>query len=201
VKPFTRVPIGKMERVRGYTRAGVRKAIMMGLIAVMATVFGVSSLIISGCTDQAHQQQFEQQGQMVDETKKVISESGEIKMEDIDTAREPLPPTDLGKREEYLRQKRLEEAYARIDKLEGGTGRIYGTPSWQQREPIHKLRIGMSDYEVRDLLSTEGTLDINRSVGAWGVHEQWVYRATPITLGIYYLYFQNGVLTSWQQTR
>jgi len=33
------------ERVRGYTRAGVRKAIMMGLIAVMATVFGVSPLV------------------------------------------------------------------------------------------------------------------------------------------------------------
>jgi hypothetical protein len=31
-----------MESVRDYTRAGVKKAIMIGLIAVMATVFGVS---------------------------------------------------------------------------------------------------------------------------------------------------------------
>jgi hypothetical protein len=34
-----------MERVRGYTKVGVRKAIMIGLIAVMATVFGVSPLL------------------------------------------------------------------------------------------------------------------------------------------------------------
>ena len=33
--------------------------------------------------------------------------------------------------------------------------------------------------------------DINRSVGSWGVHEQWVY-------GDEYLYFENGKLTSWQ---
>ena len=31
----------------------------------------------------------------------------------------------------------------------------------------------------------------NRSVGAWGVHEQWVYSN-------YILYFENGILTSWQ---
>ena len=33
--------------------------------------------------------------------------------------------------------------------------------------------------------------DINRSVGPWGVHEQWVY-------GYKYLYFEDGSLTSWQ---
>ena len=33
--------------------------------------------------------------------------------------------------------------------------------------------------------------DINRTVGSWGVHEQWIYSS-------YYLYFENGVLTSWQ---
>ena len=33
--------------------------------------------------------------------------------------------------------------------------------------------------------------DVNRSVGSWGVHEQWVY-------GSSYLYFENGVLTGWQ---
>lgn len=34
--------------------------------------------------------------------------------------------------------------------------------------------------------------DINRSVGSWGVHEQWVYGDRV------YLYFENGKLTSWQ---
>jgi hypothetical protein len=33
----------------------------------------------------------------------------------------------------------------------------------------------------------------NRSIGAWGVHEQWVYQYARI-----YLYFENGKLTSWQ---
>ena len=33
--------------------------------------------------------------------------------------------------------------------------------------------------------------DINRSVGSWGTHEQWVYDGE-------YLYFENGKLTSWQ---
>jgi len=33
----------------------------------------------------------------------------------------------------------------------------------------------------------------NKSVGRWGVHEQWVYYAS-------YLYFENGKLTSYQKT-
>lgn len=34
--------------------------------------------------------------------------------------------------------------------------------------------------------------DKNRTVGSWGVHEQWVYGNNL------YLYFENGKLTSWQ---
>ena len=33
--------------------------------------------------------------------------------------------------------------------------------------------------------------DINRSVGSWGIHEQWVYKNL-------YLYFENGKLKSYQ---
>jgi len=33
----------------------------------------------------------------------------------------------------------------------------------------------------------------NKSVGSWGIHEQWVY------YGDRYLYFENGKLTSWQE--
>lgn len=36
----------------------------------------------------------------------------------------------------------------------------------------------------------------SRSVGSWGVHEQWVYRLSDYNT--YYLYFDNGILTSWQ---
>jgi hypothetical protein len=38
--------------------------------------------------------------------------------------------------------------------------------------------------------------DINRSVGSWGVHEQWVY-GTDIS-HTKYLYFENGILKSYQ---
>lgn len=34
--------------------------------------------------------------------------------------------------------------------------------------------------------------DINRSVGSWGVHEQWIY------YGDKYVYIENGKLASWQ---
>ena len=33
--------------------------------------------------------------------------------------------------------------------------------------------------------------DINRTVGSWGIHEQWVY-------GKKYFYFENGKMTSFQ---
>lgn len=35
--------------------------------------------------------------------------------------------------------------------------------------------------------------DINKTVGSWRVHEQWVYPEEG-----YYLYFENGILTAWQ---
>lgn len=54
--------------------------------------------------------------------------------------------------------------------------------------------IGMNKDEV--IMSWGFPRDINKSVGSWGVHEQWVYRTYDyITLG--YFYFENGVLTSW----
>ena len=33
--------------------------------------------------------------------------------------------------------------------------------------------------------------DINRTVGSFGVHEQWIYGDT-------FVYFEDGKLTSWQ---
>lgn len=44
--------------------------------------------------------------------------------------------------------------------------------------------------------------DINRSVGNWGVHEQWIYggycRVTKTYTTATYLYFENGILTAYQ---
>lgn len=49
--------------------------------------------------------------------------------------------------------------------------------------------IGMSKEMVRASLGEP--IDVNRSVGSWGTHEQWVYDAL-------YVYVENGIVTSWQ---
>jgi hypothetical protein len=55
-----------------------------------------------------------------------------------------------------------------------------------------KIRIGMTDEQVRMAWGKPET--INRSVGSWGTHEQWVYGRT-------YLYLENGFLKSYQDSR
>ncbi|MDD5108867.1 MAG: hypothetical protein PHC29_05095 [Candidatus Omnitrophica bacterium] len=52
-----------------------------------------------------------------------------------------------------------------------------------------KIRIGMAKEEV--LLSWGKPGDINRTVTQYSTHEQWVYSKQ-------YLYFENGILTTWQ---
>lgn len=39
--------------------------------------------------------------------------------------------------------------------------------------------------------------DINESVGSWGVHRQWVYRACT-GCKAQYVYTENGKVASWQ---
>ncbi|MHB8983782.1 MAG: hypothetical protein ACYC4E_00310, partial [Carboxydocellales bacterium] len=57
-----------------------------------------------------------------------------------------------------------------------------------------QVLIGMNPTQV--MLSWGKPDDINRTVGSWGVHEQWVYRYGDFEAN--YLYFRNGKLTSWQ---
>ena len=60
-----------------------------------------------------------------------------------------------------------------------------------------KISIGMTEEQVRASWGTP--YDINRSVGSWGEHEQWVYVTFEGRWRSYqYLYFENGRLTSWQ---
>ena len=60
--------------------------------------------------------------------------------------------------------------------------------SWyKENEKI--VKIGMPQWVV--LYKWGSPKDINRSVGSWGIHEQWVY-------GNNYLYFEGGILTSFQ---
>ncbi|KAF0236686.1 MAG: hypothetical protein FD181_2590 [Prolixibacteraceae bacterium] len=53
-----------------------------------------------------------------------------------------------------------------------------------------KIWLGMTDKMAKE--SWGNPKDINRSIGSWGAHEQWIYYDT-------YLYFENGKLTSWQE--
>ena len=50
--------------------------------------------------------------------------------------------------------------------------------------------IGMTDEMAR--LSLGYPKDVNRTVGSWGTHEQWVYSMDLM------LYFENGILKSYQ---
>jgi len=52
-----------------------------------------------------------------------------------------------------------------------------------------EVRLGYTPDELRCARGTPR--DINRSVGRYGVREQWVYRAQNF-------YFEDGVLSSWQ---
>ncbi len=55
---------------------------------------------------------------------------------------------------------------------------------------LRKIRRGMTKKQAE--ASWGYPDDINKTVGSWGVHEQWVYP------NYQYLYFENGTLTSWQ---
>ncbi|MBB1075333.1 hypothetical protein HUU62_13020 [Rhodoferax sp. 4810] len=54
------------------------------------------------------------------------------------------------------------------------------------------VKIGMTTKQVIEKTSWGRPESVNRSVGNWGVDEQWVYG------GGNYLYFRNGRLTSYQ---
>ena len=53
--------------------------------------------------------------------------------------------------------------------------------------------IGWTEDMIRESLGIP--YDINRSVGSWGVHEQWIYRMDYKTI---YIYFENGKVRSFQ---
>ncbi len=52
--------------------------------------------------------------------------------------------------------------------------------------------LGMTTEQIR--ASWGSPEDINRTVGSWGVHEQWVYHSPYGP----YVYIEDGVVTSWQ---
>jgi len=67
----------------------------------------------------------------------------------------------------------------------------------QQKALLHskEITLGMTEEQAVDLLGLPQ--DKNRSVGSWGVHEQWVFKKKKHNHDTY-LYFENGILTSYQ---
>lgn len=59
-----------------------------------------------------------------------------------------------------------------------------------------KIFIGMTREQV--LASCGRPRDINRTVGSWGVDEQWIYGYSSNFNDRVYLYFENDILTSYQ---
>jgi len=101
--------------------------------------------------------------------------------------------------------------YSRLPVPEKYGARQYKDLNKQQKREFLKYEKGYSDSTINNILNgtvrigmTEEQViyswgrpdDINRSVGSWGVDEQWIYRRGDIKSQ--YLYFENGKLTSWQ---
>jgi hypothetical protein len=72
------------------------------------------------------------------------------------------------------------------------------SPEIKDKIKNHEISIGMNEYQV--LASwIEARFKKNRSVGSWGVHEQWVFEGNRYkNYRTTYLYFENGILTSYQ---
>lgn len=86
----------------------------------------------------------------------------------------------------------------------GGTAMAVSRPASPDKKESFcnnlELKIGMKDSDI--FLCFRPTVT-NRSVGSYGVHEQWVYRKGAFRSSKHpsydiYLYFENGVLTSFQ---
>ncbi len=83
------------------------------------------------------------------------------------------------------------------------------TPAIRNAISGGEVLIGMTTEQV--LASRGRPLDINKSTGKWGIHEQWVYvrveanprmqmsrREALLDHKYGYIYFENGKVTSWQ---
>ena len=98
------------------------------------------------------------------------------------------------KEEKELERKKLEIAIAKTEKaLRKKLNKEYG------KKITEKLMngyywIGMTDAMA--LISLGKPSKNNRTVGTWGVKEQWIYRDNNL-----YLYFEDGILKTYQNSR
>lgn len=91
-----------------------------------------------------------------------------------------------------------------LERLQKERGMKAEKEKWMELEKMYVKKYGQKDYSKMKqgyfwigmnkemaTISLGSPNKINRSVGPWGVHEQWVY-------DILNLYFENGKLTSYQ---
>lgn len=90
--------------------------------------------------------------------------------------------------ERLEKESKLKEQKAEWVELEKQYIKKYGQNTYNKLKKGYYW-IGMSREMATISLGRPN--DINRTVGSWGVHEQWVYDDL-------YLYFENGKLTSYQ---
>ena len=63
----------------------------------------------------------------------------------------------------------------------------------------NKIKLGMSELGLVCSWGGVGLYGaVNQSVGSWGVHKQWVYRACH-SCRANYVYTENGKVKSWQK--
>lgn len=103
-----------------------------------------------------------------------------------------IPSTDYytqKKQERIQKEEHLAKENARKIERKANLIKKYGQSNAELILKGH-VKIGMTAEMCREAWGKPN--DINRSVGSWGVHEQWCYKWGG------YLYIENGILTSFQ---
>lgn len=112
------------------------------------------------------------------------------------------PPEDWYNNLVLQVKKKIEEEKKRLEKEKEREKQLklkYGV--WYEYIKSKTIIIGMPKEVVLEILGQP--VRINKTVTADVVREQWVYERYDATLDMYwpylYLYFENGILTSWQK--
>ena len=87
-----------------------------------------------------------------------------------------------------VREQKYKKEEDELDALENKYKKKYGEKFYNELKE-GKFWIGMTKEMA--IIALGEPDDINKTVGSWGVHEQWIYNKL-------YIYFENGKLTSYQ---
>jgi len=91
------------------------------------------------------------------------------------------------------KEQKLQKEKDEYEKLENHYIERWGQKTYDKIKQ-GDIWIGMTEQMA--IMSYGRPNDVNRTVGSWGSHEQWVYDKSD-TFRVY-LYFENGILTSMQ---